>query len=221
MKMLKVFTLLMALCLSTTVVMAQNTKKEKAKQARAELKEKASKAARKEAKRLTKEGWRVAAGALPLEKQLDRSFQFELDVDDDMNPAYVQGQGRSTASSYDAARLQATELARQQLISKISSETTAMVDNLVANKQLEADQAATITTTMSEGKTIFSQKLGRVLTVLEIEREIANKNKEVEVRVFTKQSEVEKIARDAIRETLEQKGMQMSEELKDIMSKKK
>lgn len=219
--MLKVFTLLMALCLSTTVVMAQNTKKEKAKQARAELKEKASKAARKEAKRLTKEGWRVAAGALPLEKQLDRSFQFELDVDDDMNPAYVQGQGRSTASSYDAARLQATELARQQLISKISSETTAMVDNLVANKQLEADQAATITTTMSEGKTIFSQKLGRVLTVLEIEREIANKNKEVEVRVFTKQSEVEKIARDAIRETLEQKGMQMSEELKDIMSKKK
>ena len=221
MKMLKVFTLLMALCLSTTVVMAQNTKKEKAKQAKAELKEKASKAARKEAKRLTKEGWRVAAGALPLEKQLDRSFQFELDVDDDMNPAYVQGQGRSTASSYDAARLQATELARQQLISKISSETTAMVDNLVANKQLEADQAATITTTMSEGKTIFSQKLGRVLTVLEIEREIANKNKEVEVRVFTKQSEVEKIARDAIRETLEQKGMQMSEELKDIMSKKK
>lgn len=221
MKMLKVFTLLMALCLSTTIVMAQNTKKEKAKQAKAELKEKASKAARKEAKRLTKEGWRVAAGALPLEKQLDRSFQFELDVDDDMNPAYVQGQGRSTASSYDAARLQATELARQQLISKISSETTAMVDNLVANKQLEADQAATITTTMSEGKTIFSQKLGRVLTVLEIEREIANKNKEVEVRVFTKQSEVEKIARDAIRETLEQKGMQMSEELKDIMSKKK
>lgn len=219
--MLKVFTLLMALCLSTTIVMAQNTKKEKAKQAKAELKEKASKAARKEAKRLTKEGWRVAAGALPLEKQLDRSFQFELDVDDDMNPAYVQGQGRSTASSYDAARLQATELARQQLISKISSETTAMVDNLVANKQLEADQAATITTTMSEGKTIFSQKLGRVLTVLEIEREIANKNKEVEVRVFTKQSEVEKIARDAIRETLEQKGMQMSEELKDIMSKKK
>ena len=68
--MLKVFTLLMALCLSTTVVMAQNTKKEKAKQAKAELKEKASKAARKEAKRLTKEGWRVAAGALPLEKQL-------------------------------------------------------------------------------------------------------------------------------------------------------
>lgn len=221
MKMLKVFTLLMALCLSTTVVMAQNTKKEKAKQARAELKEKASKAARKEAKRLTKEGWRVAAGALPLEKQLDRSFQFELDVDDDMNPAYVQGQGRSTASSYDAARLQATELARQQLISKISSETTAMVDNLVANKQLEADQAATITTTMSEGKTIFSQKLGRVLTVLEIEREIANKNKEVEVRVFTKMSEIEKIARDAIRETMEQKGMQMSEELKEIMSKKK
>lgn len=221
MKMLKVFTLLMALCLSTTVVMAQNTKKEKAKQAKAELKEKASKAARKEAKRLTKEGWRVAAGALPLEKQLDRSFQFELDVDDDMNPLYVQGEGRSTASSYDAAKLQAIEVARQQLVSKISSETTAMVDNLVANKQLEADQAASITTTMSEGKTIFSQKLGRVLTVLEIEREIANKNKEVEVRVFTKQSEVEKIARDAIRETLEQKGMQMSEELKDIMSKKK
>lgn len=38
-----------------------------------ELNEKVSKAARKEAKRLKKEGWNNAPGTLPLEKQLDKS----------------------------------------------------------------------------------------------------------------------------------------------------
>ena len=53
---------------------AQTTKEQRkerqelAKASKKELNEKASKAARKEAKRLSKEGWRTAPGSLPLEK---------------------------------------------------------------------------------------------------------------------------------------------------------
>ena len=64
---------------ATGISYAQTTKEQRkerqelAKASKKELNEKAGKAARKEAKRLSKEGWKTAPGALPLEKQLDKS----------------------------------------------------------------------------------------------------------------------------------------------------
>lgn len=52
----------------------QKERQELAKASKSELSKKASKEARKEAKRLKKEGWTTAPGALPLDKQLDKSY---------------------------------------------------------------------------------------------------------------------------------------------------
>ncbi len=217
--MKKMRILMMLVVLSLTMSAQGQTKQEKAKQAKAELQEKASKTARKEAKRFKKEGWAVSPGALPMEKQLDRSYMFEMDVDDDLNPRYVIGEGRSIGENFDAANIQATELARMQLAGKIGSEATSLVDNLVANKQLAQDQAASITTTMVESKTIFSQKLGRVQVALSINRVLKNGNKEVLVRLVAKESSIKEIAKQAIRDELEKDGKELSEELKTILSK--
>lgn len=76
--MKKTFLILSALLITAIPMMAQNNKdtwkerKELRKMSRDALKEKASKDARKEAKALTKEDWKAAPGALPLERQLDR-----------------------------------------------------------------------------------------------------------------------------------------------------
>ncbi len=211
--------LMMLVVLSLVMTAQGQTKQEKAKAAKTELKKKASKTARKEAKRFKKEGWAVSPGALPLEKQLDRSYMFELDVDDDLNPRYVIGEGRSIGENFDAANIQATELARMQLAGKIGSEATALVDNLVANKQLAADQAASITTTMIESKTIFSQKLGRVQVALALSRVLANGNKEVLIRLVAKEESLKEIAKQAIRDELEKDGKELSDELKAILTK--
>ena len=215
MNTLKLISIVLIVSMSTTA-MAQSSSKDK--QAKAELNEKASKAARKAAKEFKKEGWQVSPGALPLEKQLDRAFMYELEVDDDMNPVHVVAEGRSIGENYDAAKIQAAELARLQIAGKIGSETTAMVDNLVANKQLTSEQAATVTTTMMESKSIFSQKLGRLQTVVECYRVLKNKNKEVLVRLVTKEAQVQSIAKEAIRAELEKKGVQLSDELKGKLS---
>ena len=53
-----------------------------AKQSKKELETQVSKATKKEAKRLAKEGWVVSPGALPLEKQLQRSYEMEYQYDD-------------------------------------------------------------------------------------------------------------------------------------------
>ena len=218
MKTMKFLAVLVMLSLSMGVS-AQNALQKKVKENQAALKEKASKDAKKEAKRLQKEGWTVSPGGLPLEKQVDRLYMFLEDYDDDMEPVYVDGEGRSIAENFAAAQIQATELARMNIASKISSEATGIVDNMVANKMLADDQAASITTTLVENKSIFSQKLGRVQTPLTVTRELKNKNKEVMVRMVTKVSSIKEIAKEAVRAELEKEGKELSEELKAYFGK--
>ena len=218
MKTIKFLAVLMMLSLSMGV-MAQNAMQQKVKQNKSALKEKASKDARNEAKRLKKEGWTVLPGGLPLEKQVDRLYMFLEDFDEDMNPLYIDGTGRAQGENFAAAQVQATELARMELAGKIGSEATGIVDNMVANKMLADDQAASITTTLVENKTIFSQKLGRVQTPLIVTRVLKNNMKEVTVRMVTKKSAVEEIAKEAIRAELEKDGKELSEELKAYFNK--
>jgi len=213
MKTMKFFAMLVALSISLSA-QAQSTKMAKLKQTKAELKEKASKDARKEAKRLQKEGWQAFPGGLPMDKQVDRVYMYLESFDDDLNPQYVDGSGTATGESYAAAQAQATELARIELASKIGSEATGIIDNMLGNKMLANDQAASVTTYLSENKTIFSQKLGRVLTPLQLRRELKNKNKEVTVRMIAKRADILEIAKQAIRDQLEKDGKQLSDELK-------
>ena len=213
--------LLALLLLVSFNMTAQNLKKEKMKYTKTELKAKVTKTAKKEAKRLKKAGWVISPGALPLEKQLDRSYMYELDIDEEMNPNYVMGEGQSIGENYDAAKMQAMELARQQIAGKIESETTTLIDNLVGNKQLSAEEAATVTTLLSEGKTIFSQKIGRILPAVECYRTLKNNNKEVLVRLAVKESSIRDVVKGYLRDEMEKKGAKMSDQLDKILSSDK
>ena len=177
------------LILAANVSFAQSAKevmkerKELHKASKKELNEKASKDARKEAKKLSKEGWKTAPGALPLEKQLDKSYLMQMEYDEDMYPTYIMAEAMSIGENYDAAKMQALELAKQNLAGQIQTEITALVDNSVANKQLSAEQAASITKSVLAGKNLISQSIGRTITVVEVYRTLPNRNKEVLVRI--------------------------------------
>lgn len=218
MKTMKFLAVLALLSFSMNT-MAQNAMQAKLKETKAALKEKTSKDAKDEAKRMKKEGWTVSPGALPLEKQIDRYYAYIEQTDDELNPLYYTGEGRATAENFAAAHMQATELARLNLASSIGTEATGIIDNMIANKMLADDQAASITTYISENKTIFSQKLGRVQTPLVATRQLKNKNKEVMIRMVAKVSSVHEIAKDAIRSQLETEGKELSEELKAYFGK--
>ena len=108
---------------STKDIMKQ--RKEIYKASKAELNEKATKAARKEAKKLQKEGWTPAPGALPLEKQLDHSYLMQMEYDENMYPKYLMGEAMSIGENYDGAKMQALELAKQNLAAQIQTEVSA------------------------------------------------------------------------------------------------
>lgn len=188
-------------------------RKELRKMSREALKEKASKDARKEAKSLSKEGWQSAPGALPIERQLDRSYMMQQEFDDDMFPKYLMGEGMSIAESYDAAKMQATELAKQNLAGQIQTEITALVENNVSNKQLSPDEAASVTQTVMGAKNFISQSIGRVITVVEVYRTKKNGNKEVLVRIAYNSQMAKDAAKKAVRKDLEDKGQELIDQI--------
>lgn len=217
------FIMSLAFLASTTVSYAQLSKeqikerKATAKLSKNELNEKANKAARKEAKKLRKDGWLSAPGALPLEKQLDKSYMMQMEYDEDMFPKYMMGEAMSIGENYDAAKMQATELAKQNLAGQIQTEITAIIENTVANKQLEAEEAASVTQSIMAAKNLISQSIGRTLTVVELYRTLPNKNKEVFVRLAYNSDMAKAVAKKAIREDLEQNGEKLQGELDEIL----
>lgn len=215
--------LTLVLVMTFTVSFAQLTKeqikerKEIKKASKAELGEKATMTARKEAKRLAKEGWTTTPGALPLEKQLDKSYLMQMEYDENMFPKYLMGEAMSIGENYDAARLQAMELAKQSLAGQIQTEVTALIENTVSNKQLAAEEAASVTQTISAAKNLISQSIGRVLTVVEMYRVLGNKNKEVSLRIAYNAEMAKQAAKKAVRQELEKKGDDLHKKLDELL----
>ena len=192
-------------------------RKEIVKASKAQLNEKATKTARDEAKKLAKAGWETAPGALPIDKQLDKSYLMQYEYDEDMYPKYIMAEGMSLAGNYDAAKLQALELAKQNLASQIQTEVTALVENTVANEQMSVEDAATLTRSISTGKNLITQSLGRVIPVVEMYRTIQNKNKEVLVRIAYNGEMAKKLAKEAIRKQLAKEGEDQQKKLDDLL----
>ena len=195
---------------------AKEIKKERqtiSKMAKKQLDAKVSKSTKKEAKRLKKEGWVVSPGALPLEKQLERSYLMEFEYDANQFPKYIMANAQSIAENYDAAKTAATSLAITNLAGQIQTEVTALVENTVANKQLDPEDAASITETVMASKNLISQSIGRVITVVECYRILPNKNREVMVRIAYNGEMAKEVAKKAVRQELEKKGEKLHDKL--------
>ena len=188
-----------------------------AKLSKKELNERVSKTTKQQAKRLKKEGWVVSPGALPMEKQLERSYLMEYEYDENMYPKYLMANAQSIGENYDAAKTAATSLAITNLAGQIQTEVTALVENTVANQQLSAGDAASITESVMASKNLISQSIGRVITTVECYRELKNKNKEVMVRIAYNGDMAKQAAKKAIRQELEKKGQDLHDQLDKVL----
>ena len=175
------------------------------------------KTTKKEAKRLKKEGWMVTAGALPMEKQLERSYLMEFEYNENLYPKYIMANAQSIAENYDAAKVAATSLAITNLAGQIQTEVTALIENTVANKQLSADEAASISETVMSSKNLISQSIGRTIVVVECYRVLENKNREVMVRLAYDGEAAMDITKKVVREELEKKGQKLHEQLDQVL----
>lgn len=214
----------MAIIVACNVTFAQQSEQKEIRKERMEIRksgkkelnEKVSKTTKKEAKRLKKEGWVVSPGALPLEKQLERSYLMEFEFDENLYPKYIMANAQSIGENYDAAKTAATSLAITNLAGQIQTEVAAFIENTVANQQLSAGDAASITESVMASKNLINQSIGRVITVVECYRELKNGNKEVMVRIAYNGEMAKEVVKKAIRQDLEKKGQNLHNQIDTI-----
>lgn len=178
---------------------------------------KLEKSAKKEAKKLAKDGWQVTPGALNLEAQLTRSYKMLQEVDENYYPKFVMAEAMSVGNNYDAAKMQAIDLAKLNLAGMLQTEINSLIESTVANEQLEPEEAQSVVETVSASKNKISQSLGRVITVTEAYRTLSNKNKEVLVRIGYNAETAKKQAMDVVKQELKNKGNKLHDQLDKML----
>ena len=141
----------------------------------------------------------------------------QTEYDEDMYPKYLMGEAMSIGENYDAAKMQALELAKQNLAGLIQTEVTALVENSVANKQLGAEEAASLTQSIMGAKNLISQSIGRTIIVMECYRVKSNKNKEVLVRIAYNGAMAKAAAKRAVQDELKDKSEEIHKKLDKIL----
>lgn len=220
--MKKILSLMMATIMVCSVSFAQSTnetikeRKAIAKLSYSELNKKASKVARKEAKKYAKDGWQVAPGQLPLEKQLDKAYGMYYEYEESGLPKYIIGDAMSPGATYDAAKMQALELAKTNLAGMIQTEVTALIESTVANEQISQEQAQSIARTVQASKNLIVQRLGRTFTVTECYRTLPNKTVQVRVSLAYNAKMAMDEAKAIVKAQLEAHGEDLHEQLDAI-----
>lgn len=113
--------------------------------------------------------------------------------------------------------MQALELAKQNLAAQVQTEMTALVENQVANSQLSAEDASSVTKSIMASKNLISQSIGRTIIVMEVYRTLSNKNKEVLIRIAYNSEMAKEVAKNAIRKSLEEESSSLSDELDNLL----
>lgn len=183
----------------------------------AKMNKQIQKEAKKVAKEYRKAGWVVSPGALSLEMQLEEAYRMQKAKDENGFPKFIMGSAQSIAENYDAAKTAATSLAITNLAGQIQTEVTALIENTVANQQLAAEDAASISETIMSSKNLISQSIGRTIVVVECYRILPNKNREIMVRIAYNGEMAKEAAKKAVREELEKKGDDLHKQLDKVL----
>lgn len=180
--------------------------------------QKASKDAKKQAKELKKEGWKVSAGSLALEKQIDRAMLMEAEIDASGNPVWIAGEAQTVGENIDGARFQALEMAKLMIIQQMEQEIAAGVENALGNQELSADEAATTTRTIANTRSIMKQTLAAVRPTVMLHRKLGNGNSEVIVRIFYSHADMVSRARQALRNELLKESKELGDKVDCIIN---
>lgn len=146
------------------------------------MKKKAIKAARKEAKSLKKQGYLTLLGQLPLDKQLENSWQAAYELDVQGYPYYIMSTQKAVAGNYTAAQMQAMNAAKTDIAGQIETKINQVIETKVTSNEMSRNEANSLTSFVATSKNIISTTLGRVIKLVEIYRE-PKRSKNVEVQV--------------------------------------
>ncbi|NOY50916.1 MAG: hypothetical protein GXO88_10195 [Chlorobi bacterium] len=209
-KLLSVSAIVLSLIIALPLF-AQSTKSIKK-----DIHSKAMREARKEARKLKKEGFKVAPGQMPMDKQIENTWIKRYETDDKGNKKWFVADARAVGETHTAAKLQAYEVAKVNLAGQIGTEVAGLVETNIANAQLNAEEAASITETVATFKSIVGSKMGRTSTFFEADKAMG-KNTEIYVTVGYSYDAAVEMAKEIIKKGLKEKTKVQSDKLDKIL----
>ena len=178
---------------------------------------KLEKEAKRQAKVLINEGWKTAPGHPSIDLQQLRASKLNNSFDDEFNPKFVFGSAQAVGPSYDAAKYQATELAKIDIAGKISSELAGIAKTNIGNVQTDPGQAAAIASTIGAYKNFIATKLTNIIAVIDMYKKEPKGNTTVSIGLFYNKQEAVRVAMQAVREQIKQESEELSKELDNLL----
>ena len=187
------------------------------KAAEKEIRDKAGKQARKEAKELKKKGYDVPPGSLPLDKILEEAWIVQLQKDDDGFEKFIIAEGSAKGENKIAAKDQALNFAKLTLAGLIESRVAAITEQNIANIQ-NADPVS-IAKSVTASKTFVAQRLGQVNVIFDVYKSESGTEESV-IRIAYNAKKALQIGKEEVRKKLEEETNLLQEELDLLLDMK-
>lgn len=188
------------------------------------LNTKPTKAAKKQAKEYTREGWTVPAGYKTLELQVTESQIYGevqmLDEEGNRTKRYIMANGMATAGSFAAGNAVARATAQSEISAMMQTEIVSAMQQKIDNSQSSAISAVTVDKFNQRTKAIVDQSLTNSIQLVTMYRRLANNNFEVQIRLaFDKKELMARLKRNMQKE-LEEEGDELNEIIDEIIKTK-
>lgn len=223
MKRTNYFTFLLVLFFGIAICtpsLAQKKYEKSERKALKYIKDRAYSQARKESKRLKKQGFKAFPGGLPMEKQLEDTWIKQVEQDKDGNQLFLFADGNGVGKTQTAAEMQAMEAAKLQLAGQISNEVIQIIEGKIANEQIDRAMGQSMTKVVSGSKNYVIQSLPYVMPRFKVMRDVGEQDIEVAVKLFYSAEQAYTMAQKSIesnaRRQLEDQADDLIEEIDNI-----
>jgi len=140
----------------------------------------------------------------------------QYETNDKNESKYIMATGNSVAETQTAAKLQAMETAKLELAGQINTQVAALIENSIANQQLNNEEAASVTKTVAASKNLIAQEIGLIIPMVEMYKKIG-KNVEVNLRLAYNMATAFDVAKKVIRKSLEEETKIAHDKLDKLM----
>lgn len=140
--------------------------------------------AKKLEKRLKEEGWQEVSGQPPMLQQISSAYKLKNELGADLQPKYAFGQAKAVGQFFSAAKLFATEKAKNDLVNQIAKDVKTKSKSSAVEKS----------------KPIVTQRMNPITPVFLFQRKLANGNTEVMVCLAYDRKTITEIFKNVIHE---------------------
>jgi len=176
---------------------------------------KAMKIIKKEVRHYVKDGWKSLSEP-PLEYQLMTVYKMRGDVDEKGCRKYIEGNATSVDETYDSALILALNMSKFSLAEKIETEIAELIKNNLHTPSQR--YAIMLVESVAASTNLMVQKLGRIITPVNVYRELPNGYVEVRVISFYSHDLAMDIFKQILLEDLEKKDECLAKQLSQILN---